>query len=75
MIFLKSPLQGNFVFTNGLVADFSRGYYETQDEGEIAQLKAVYQEADAKPETKPPAEKPLGKTGLQSSATVAAIAK
>ena len=45
MKFKKTALQGNFIFSNGTCATFSNGIYETEDEGEIAQLKAVYAEA------------------------------
>jgi hypothetical protein len=79
MIFKKSAMQGNFIFSNGQPATFVDNYYETEDEAEIAQLDRIYEKVSAKA----PVEKAevsaskvaVAKTGMASSASVAAVTK
>ena len=76
MIFKKTPLQGNFIFSNGEQALFVNGHYETEDEARIAQLEKIYEKADALPaQEEVPAEKPAITKGIASSATLAALTK
>lgn len=78
MIFKKTPLQGNFIFSNGEQALFVNGHYETEDEARIAQLEKIYEKVDSLPaqeEEKVPAEKPAVTKGIASSATLAALTK
>lgn len=76
MIFKKTPLQGNFIFSNGEQALFVGGHYETEDESRIAQLEKIYEKADALPaQEETPVEKPAVTKGIASSATLAALTK
>lgn len=76
MKFKKTALQGNFIFSNGTLATFSNGIYETEDEGEIAQLKTIYAEAsESDLVTKETPKTAPTLTGKVSSASLAALAK
>lgn len=76
MIFKKTPLQGNFIFSNGEQALFVNGHYETEDESQISQLEKVYAKADALPaQEEIKEEKPALTKGTASSATLAALTK
>lgn len=78
MIFKKSALQGNFIFSNGQPATFVDNYYETEDETEIAQLDRIYEKVSAKAPSEKAEVAPkaaVAKTGMASSASVAAVTK
>lgn len=76
MIFKKTPLQGNFIFSNGEQALFVNGHYETEDEAQIAQLEKIYEKADALPaQEESNEEKPAVTKGIASSATLASLTK
>ncbi len=77
MIFKKSQLQGNFIFSNGEQALFVGGYYETEDEAQIAQMKNIYETVDSKEvkAVEKKSEAVATKTGTISSASLAALAK
>lgn len=78
-LFKKFQLQGNFILTDGNQILFDAdGYYETEDEAEIAQLKPVYSQvkerevkAAAKVAPKAPAS---ALAGIKTSGTVEAAA-
>ena len=50
MIFKKSPLSGSAITSTGKLLEFTDGYYETEDEIEIAFLKGFpcYTEVNAR---------------------------
>ncbi len=78
MIFKKSAMQGNFIFSNGQPATFVDNYYETEDEAEIAQLDRIYEKVSAKAPVAQAQSAPkvaVAKTGMASSASVAAVTK
>lgn len=78
MIFKKSQLQGGAILSNGQRVDFdSAGYFETEDETVIAQLKPIYETVTEK-DTSKPAVKPAPiptKTGMASSASLTSLTK
>lgn len=76
MIFKKTPLQGNFIFSNGEQALFVNGHYKTEDESQIAQLEKIYEKVDSIPaQEEIKEEKPAVTKGIASSATLAALTK
>ena len=81
MIFIKKgPMQGNFIFADGTLADFSKGYYETDKAVQQEQLKGIYDEADGIPadiEAKAvkKVEAAAAITGTANSAKLAPLAK
>lgn len=77
MIFKKTYMQGNFIFSNGQQAVFTDGYYETEDEIEIEALSKIYQKVEEKSEAPKP-EAPVqetAKTGMISSASISSLVK
>lgn len=78
MIFKKTPLQGNFIFSDGQQALFAKGYFETEDESQIQQLKKIYEEVKEIPQESAGKEAPAESAalaGMASSATLAALTK
>ena len=75
MIFKKSAMQGNFIFSNGEQALFVNGYYETEDAVQISQLEKIYEKVESKPEAAQEKEsaQPAVTKGTASSATLAAL--
>lgn len=75
MIFKKTALQGNFIFSNGEQALFVNGYFETEDAAQIAQLEKLYEKTDSKEavEKEAPKEQPAVTKGIASSTTIAAL--
>lgn len=75
-IFKKTPIQGNFILSNGQQALFdAKGFFETEDEHIIEQLKSVYKEVKEREEAKPAKAAQSatpGKTGMGTSATLMA---
>lgn len=77
-IFKKSVVQGNFVLASGVQVFFdAAGYYETENENEIEQLSAIYEQVEARKVEEVSEEvAPVAvKVGTISSATLKSLAK
>lgn len=78
MLFKKTPVQGNYILSNGEQVLFdSQGYFETEDENVISQIKPIYQEVKEREGEKVkdlPKATP-GLVGAGTSATLVATAQ